>query len=423
MAGTCREAFDTSRNDIRSVSVTARRITSECLSDSEGSALAFRTEVIPLVDLQAAHREVADEISSGFRRIMADGSFVKGLDVAEFEREFALFSGAVYCVGVASGTDAIELSLRAAGVPPGADVIVPANTFAATAAAIVRAGARPVFADVDPDHLLLDPASAARMSSSATAAVVPVHLFGQMAPMKELTDSAAGQGLTIIEDAAQSHGASQNGAPTGGYGRAAAVSFYPGKNLGAYGDAGAVLTNSAALARKVRLLGDHGSEHKYVHADLGFNSRLDSLQAVVLRAKLRRLADWNERRRQAAERYRELLAELDELVLPRTAPGNVHVWHLYVVQVPHRDQVLHELHERGIRAAIHYPVPVHLQPAFRRYGYGPGDFPVAEAAADRIISLPMYPHITASQQRLVADALHAALRAAQRWPTRSKCLH
>jgi dTDP-4-amino-4,6-dideoxygalactose transaminase len=374
--------------------------------------LAVRTDVIPLVDLQAAHREVADEISTGFQRILADGAFIKGPDVAEFEREFAVFSGAAYCVGVASGTDAVELALRAADVPPGADVVLPANTFAATAAAIVRAGARPVFADVDPDHLLLDPVSAAGMMSSATAAVVPVHLFGQLAPMKELADGAAKQGVAVIEDAAQSQGASQNGESAGSYGQAAAVSFYPGKNLGAYGDAGAVVTNSAALARKVRLLGDHGSEHKYVHSDLGFNSRLDSIQAVVLRAKLRRLADWNERRRQAAERYRELLAGLDEVILPRTAPGNVHVWHLYVVQVPRRDQVLEELQERGIRAAIHYPVPVHLQPAFRRYGYGPGDFPVAEAAAGRIISLPMYPHITAGQQRVVAEALRVALRAA-----------
>lgn len=374
--------------------------------------MAGQPDVIPLVDLQAAHREVADEISSGIHRVMADGAFIKGSEVVEFEREFAAFSGTAHCVGVASGTNAVELALRAADVPPDAEVVVPANTFVASAAAIVRAGARPVFAEVDPDYLLLDPVSAAAVIGPATAAVLPVHLFGQLAPMKQLAEDATRHGAAVIEDAAQSHGATQNGKSAGSYGQAAAVSFYPGKNLGAYGDAGAVVTSSAAVARKVRLLGDHGSERKYVHTDLGFNSRLDSIQAVVLRAKLRRLADWNERRRQAAKRYHELLAGLDDVVLPQAAPGNVHVWHLYVIQVPRRNQVLEILQDLGIQAAIHYPVPVHLQPAFRRYGYGPGDFPVAEAAAGRIISLPLYPHITAGQQLRVAQALREALRAA-----------
>ena len=231
-----------------------------------------------------------------------------------------------------------------------------------------------------------------------------------MAPMKVLSDIALKQHITVIEDAAQAQGASQGETPTGSFSQAAAMSFYPGKNLGAYGDAGAVLTNSTALARKVRLLGDHGSEQKYVHAELGFNSRMDSLQAVVLRAKLRRLAQWNERRRRAADRYHELLAGLEGVVLPRTAPGNLHVWHLYVVQVPRRDRILEILHERGVQAGIHYPVPVHLQPAFRDHGYSPGDFPIAEAAASRILSLPLYPHITPVQQRAVAEALKDALR-------------
>jgi dTDP-4-amino-4,6-dideoxygalactose transaminase len=365
--------------------------------------------MVPLVDLQAAHVEVADEISRGFRRVLADGAFIKGPDVTAFEQEFAAVCGAEHAVGVANGTDAVELALRAAGVPPEAEVVLPANTFVATAEAVVRAGARPVFADVDPDHLLLDPASVAKVITPATAAVVPVHLYGQLAPMKGLAGAAREQGIAIVEDAAQSHGATQGGSPVGTFGLAAAISFYPGKNLGAYGDAGAVLTNSTAVARKVRLLGDHGSERKYVHAELGFNSRMDSLQAVVLRSKLRRLADWNERRRQAAARYDELLAGLDGVTLPRTAPENVHVWHLYVVQVPDRDHVLEVLLELGIQAGIHYPVPIHLQPAFRRYGYGPGDFPVAEAAAARIMSLPLYPHITPIQQQAVVDALRQAL--------------
>jgi dTDP-4-amino-4,6-dideoxygalactose transaminase len=364
---------------------------------------------IPLVDLQAAHAEVAAEISAGFDRVLAGGAFIKGPEVTAFEREFAHFCGAAHCVGVASGTDAIELALRAAGLPEGAGVILPANTFVATAEAVVRAGARPVFADVDPDHLLLDPVSAAKAAGPDTAAVMPVHLYGQLAPMKPLADVAAEHDIVIIEDAAQSHGASQDGSPAGTLSLAAAVSFYPGKNLGAYGDAGAVLTSSADVARAVRLLGDHGSERKYVHQRLGFNSRLDSLQAVVLRAKLRRLEAWNARRRAAAARYRELLSGLDDVALPEAVPGNLHAWHLYVIQVPRRDHVLEFLRQRGIQAGIHYPVPVHLQPAFRCYGYGPGDFPVTEAAADRIISLPLYPHITPAQQAAVADAVRGAL--------------
>ncbi len=368
------------------------------------------TDAIPLVDLQAAHLEVAEEISGGFRRILASGAFIKGPEVAAFEREYAAFCGIAHCVGVANGTDAIELALRAIGVQAGAEVILPANTFVATAEAIVRAGARPAFADIDPDHLLLDPVSAAKAVSTDTAAMVPVHLYGQLAPMDALA-TAAGSGAAIVEDAAQAQGATQGGKPPGSFGLAAGTSFYPGKNLGAYGDAGAVMTDSADLAQRVRLLGDHGSERKYEHVQLGFNSRMDALQAVVLRAKLHRLEEWNERRRQAAARYDDLLAGIDEVILPRTAHGNVHVWHLYVIQVPRRDHVVQVLNEMGVRAAIHYPVAVHLQPPFRGYGYGPGDFPVAEAAADHIVSLPLYPHITVAQQQMVAGALRRALRA------------
>ena len=368
-----------------------------------------RATTIPFADLQAAHREVAEEISDGFQRVLASGAFIKGPDVAAFEREYAEFSGAAHCIGLANGTDAVELALRAADIPPGAEVVLPANTFVATAEAIVRAGAQPVFADVDPDYLLLDPVSAEKAIGPNTAAIIPVHLYGQLAPMQPLTDTVRQRGVTVIEDAAQSHGATQDGRPVGSFGQAAAVSFYPGKNLGAYGDAGAVVTNSAVVAHKVRLLGDHGSERKYVHAALGFNSRLDTLQAVVLRAKLRQLTEWNGRRRQAAKRYHELLAGLDDVTLPQTALDNANVWHLYVIQVPHRDQVLTILQELGIQAAVHYPVPAHLQPAFRHYGYGPGDFPVAEAAAARILSLPLYPHITLGQQRAVAEGLRKAL--------------
>jgi dTDP-4-amino-4,6-dideoxygalactose transaminase len=365
--------------------------------------------VVPLVDVRAAHAEVAEEIQSGFNRVLASGEFIKGEDVRSFEREYAAFAGVPHCVGVASGTDALELSLRAAGVPPGSEVLLPANTFIATASAVVRAGARPALVDVDPGTLLLDPVRAQAAIGSKTTAVIPVHLYGQMAPMSAICAAAAARELAVIEDAAQAHGAVQDGLPPGALGRAAAVSFYPGKNLGAYGDAGGVLTTSTDLARQVRLLGDHGSERRYEHLTLGFNSRLDNLQAVVLRAKLRHLADWNEARRRAAARYDELLADVDDIILPQTARGNTHVWHQYVIRVPDRDRVLGLLNDYGIQAAIHYPVPVHLHPAFRHLGYSAGDFPVAETTAGQILSLPIYPHITGDQQQIVVRALRWAL--------------
>ena len=365
--------------------------------------------VIPLVDLRAAHAELAPDIEMSIKRVIDNTAFVNGPEVAAFEQEYAEFTGLGHCVGVANGTDAIELALRAAEVPAGARVVMPANTFAATAEAVVRAGAVPVFVDVDPEHLLIDPSQVAGAIGPGTAAVIPVHLYGQMAPMKAITDLAAQHGAVVIEDAAQAQGATQRDSCPGALSQAAATSFYPGKNLGAYGDAGAVLTGSATVAAQVRLLRDHGCVDKYQHVIVGFNSRLDSLQAAVLRVKLRRLKDWNELRRQAAARYDELLAGIDEIALPRTAEGNQHVWHLYVIRVPRRDAVLETLRELGIQAGIHYPFPLHLQPAFRTFGYGPGDFPVAEAAAASILSLPLYPHITPDQQHRVAEAVRKAL--------------
>jgi dTDP-4-amino-4,6-dideoxygalactose transaminase len=364
--------------------------------------------VIPLVDLRAGHAEVAAEVEEGFARVLAAGAFVKGPDVAEFEREFAAFSGIAHCVGVANGTDALELALRADGLPAGGGVVMPANTFVASAEAVVRAGGVPVFADVDDETLLLDP-SASTVAENVWA-LLAVHLNGQLAPMEELAEIAGAAGVRLFEDAAQCQGATRGGRGAGSWGRAAGTSFYPGKNLGAYGDAGAVLTADEGLAAAVRELGDHGSSRKYVHDRLGFNSRLDTLQAVVLRAKLRRLAGWNALRRDAAARYDGLLAEADGVRLPRTAPGNEHVWHLYAVRVPRRDAVLAELNGQGIGAGVHYPVPVHLQPAFRELGYAPGDFPVAERAAGEILTLPLFPQITEEQQARVAEALVKALR-------------
>lgn len=367
------------------------------------------TAAIPLVDLGAAHAEVAAEINAGLQEVMAGAAFIKGAVTEAFEREYASFAGVAHCVGVANGTDAVELALRAAGVQAGDEVVLPANTFVATAEAVVRAGGRPVLADVDPGSLLLDPHQAELAMGEATKAVLPVHLFGQMAPMAALAKVAVRTGAVVVEDAAQAHGATQDGSPPASIGALAGVSFYPGKNLGAYGDAGAVLTESDELAHRVRLLGDHGSERKYEHVTIGFNSRLDAFQAVVLRAKLSRLAAHNKARRQAASRYAELLQDVPGVVLPETAPGNEHVWHLYAVRVPRRDAVLRRLQDASIQAAIHYPVPIHLQPAFRYLGYAPGDFPVAETAARQLLSLPLYPQITVEQQVRVAGALREAL--------------
>ncbi|MGW4160273.1 DegT/DnrJ/EryC1/StrS family aminotransferase [Streptomyces sp. NPDC004788] len=367
---------------------------------------------IPLVDLKAAHAEVDAEIRAGFDRVLANTAFIGGEEVAAFEREYAEFGGVAHVVGVANGTDALELALRASGVGAGDEVVLPANTFIATAGAVHRTGARPVLVDCEPDTLLIDPSAAVAAVGGNTRAVVPVHLYGQCADVAALTAALPGH-VRIVEDAAQSQGASRHGRTPGSAG-IAATSFYPGKNLGAYGDAGAVLTDDAEAAALVRAVANHGGVAKYRHDVPGFNSRLDGLQAVVLRAKLRRLAAGNEARRQAAARYDELLAPLADtgrVVRPTTADGNTPVWHLYVVRVPgaDRDAVVGKLNASGIGAGVHYPDPVHLTPAYRELGYGRGDFPHAERAAAEILSLPLFPQITHDQQRQVVAALVNAL--------------
>lgn len=364
---------------------------------------------IPFVDLGAQQEEIADEVEIGMKEVFARATFIGGPQVAEFEDAYAAFLGAQHCVGVANGTDALELAMRACGVSRGGEVILPANTFIATAEAVSRIGATPVPVDVDPVHLLIDPARVAEATGPRTQAIVPVHLFGQTAPVEKLALLAASCGAALVEDAAQSQGATRGGRFAGTLGHAAGTSFYPGKNLGAAGDAGAVTTNDPDIAARVRLLGAHGSTVRYQHDAIGMNSRLDTLQAVVLSAKLRRLHGWNKRRQDAARRYATLLAGLPGVVLPTTAEGNADAWHLYVIRVDERDRVLAELHAAGIGAGIHYPVPVHLSAAYRELNLGRGDFPVAEQAADTILSLPIYPHITADQQEYVAERLIAAV--------------
>jgi dTDP-4-amino-4,6-dideoxygalactose transaminase len=366
---------------------------------------------IPLVDLSVQHTRIAGEVQNGFAEVLATGDFVGGKAVAAFEQEYADFVGARSCIGVANGTDALEMALRANGVGSGDEVVLPANTFIATAEAVVRVGARPVFVDVDDQALLIEPARVGDALTKQTRAVIAVDLYGQVAPFEQLPTSVAERGIVVIEDGAQSQGAFRHGRAAGRFGRIAATSFYPGKNLGAYGDAGAVVTDDDDLAWHVRLMGAHGSSAKYQHTHVGFNSRLDTLQAVVLRAKLRRLHEWNAQRRTAAAVYDDLLGGVPGLRLPVTLPGNEHVWHLYVVRLSDRDDVLRRLRAEGVGASVHYPTPVHLTPAMAEFGSGKGSMPVTEHAAGEILSLPIYPGITMGQQERVADVLLSALGA------------
>lgn len=370
------------------------------------------SEKVPFLDLAAQSAEIIDEVLPVWQQQLVGAGFIGGPEISAFEREFAEYIGVEHVVGVSNGTDALELAFRAVGVEAGDEVIVPANTFIATAEAVSRIGARPVFVDVDDEHLLIDPDAVEAAITDRTRVIAPVHLFGQTAPVDRLLPIAQRHGLTVVEDAAQSQGASSSVGRAGAMGRVAATSFYPGKNLGAAGDAGAVMTDDADVAAYVRNVAAHGSTIKYVHDRIGMNARLDAVQAPVLRAKLRRLERWNELRRAAAARYDELLADIKDVRRPKVRPGNTDVWHLYVVRVHDRARVAATLAERGIATAIHYPTPVHLTQAYAGLGLRAGAFPVAEKAAEQILSLPMFPHLTADQQQRVADALAVAIREA-----------
>lgn len=362
---------------------------------------------VPLVDLAWQHHQIAADVAQGLEEVMEATAFIQGPQLGAFENSFASFIGVEHCVGVGSGTDALELSVRALGIGPGDSVVVPANSFIASALGVLRAGADVVLVDCNPETYLIDVERLAEVIDSKVRAIMPVHLYGQIAPLDEMPDLP--DRVNVIEDAAQSQGATRYGRGSGSFGVVAATSFYPGKNIGAYGDGGAILTNDDDLAAQVRKLGNWGSAEKYHHPELGFNSRLDTIQAVVLKAKLDRLAEWNAMRRDAAERYLEMLGEVDQVGLPVTPEGNEHIWHLFVIRVPNRDAILAALHERGVGAGIHYPVPMHLQGALSHLGCGPGSFPVTERIAQEILSLPIYPGITESQQKHVVDSLLESL--------------
>ncbi|MCX8067101.1 MAG: DegT/DnrJ/EryC1/StrS family aminotransferase [Anaerolineae bacterium] len=363
--------------------------------------------MIPSFDLTRQYVSLKEEIDAAIARVLARGRFILGEEVTAFEQEFAAACGVAHAVGVASGTDALYLALRACGIGPGDEVITVSHTAVATVAAIELAGARPVLVDVDPRRYTMDPAKVEERITPRTRALLPVHLYGCPADMAPLLEIARRYGLFLIEDCAQAHGAYYRGRPVGSWGDIAAFSFYPTKNLGAFGDGGAVVTNDSTLARRVQLLREYGWARRYVSHIRGTNSRLDEIQAAVLRVKLRHLEAWNERRRQIAALYSEYLAEATRwgLVLPGEPENAHHVYHLYVVRHPQRDALQAFLRERGIGTLVHYPVPVHLQPAYADLGYREGSLPVSEALAREVLSLPMYPELTDEEVQRVAEAV------------------
>ncbi len=366
---------------------------------------------VPFIDLAAQHHALEPELMEAVRPILANAAFVGGEPVDRFERHFAEAHGLPHAVTVKSGTAALQLGMEAMGLEAGDEVLVPAFTFIATAASVVRAGARPVFVDVDPETACLDPEAASAAVTERTRLMIPVHLYGHPAPIPALSGVAKRHDLRMLEDCAQSHFATLDGGRTGTFGDAGAFSFYPSKNLGAAGDAGCFITRDGDLADRVRRLANHGRTDRYFHGYLGWNERLDAFQAAVLDVKLRHLSDWTEGRRRAAARYRELLAGLapwgEPLRLPVERPGAVHVYHLYVVRHSRRDEIAEALGKLGVGAATHYPTTLPEQPAFKALGMGGGSFPVSEDWARTCLSLPMFPELTEDQQARVAEALRS----------------
>jgi dTDP-4-amino-4,6-dideoxygalactose transaminase len=360
---------------------------------------------VPFLDLSAQYAAIRDEVLEALREVAESTAYVLGPRVAEFERAFAAYVGARDCIGVNSGTSALHLALICAGVRSGDEVITVPMTFIATTWAISYVGAKPVFVDVDPVTYTMDVQQVEERITRRTRAIVPVHLYGQSADLEPLLEIGRRRGIPVVEDAAQAHGALYHGRGVGTLGLCGCYSFYPGKNLGAYGEAGAVVTDDAQFAERLRSLRDHAQSRRYHHSELGFNYRMDALQGAVLSVKLEHLESWTEARRRLAQRYRAGLARLP-LKLPAEAQGRRHVWHLFVALHPERDRIRRELEARGIQTGLHYPIPVHLQDAYAQLEHRPGDFPIAERVARECFSLPLYPEMTAEQQGRVIKALH-----------------
>ncbi len=366
--------------------------------------------MIPLVDLRAQYRGLKPEIDAAIAEVLASAQFVLGPAVEAFERDFAAYCGTTHAVAVNSGTSALHIALLAAGVRPGDDVITVPFTFVATIAAIEYAGARPVLVDIEPDYATIDASAIERAVTPRTRAVVPVHLFGQPADMEAVLAVARRHNLAVVEDACQAHGAEYRGRRVGGIGDIGCFSFYPGKNLGAYGEGGAAVTNNPAHAETMRLLRSWGEKTRYEHQVKGFNYRMDGIQGAILGVKLRHLERWTEARRAHAAVYRRLLTERG-IQTPVERPDVRHVYHLFTLRLPQRDAWRDRLSALQIQTGIHYPIPVHLQPAYRELGYGPGDFPVAERLAREVLSVPIFPEMTTAQVETVAEALAAGLPA------------
>jgi dTDP-4-amino-4,6-dideoxygalactose transaminase len=364
--------------------------------------------VIPFVDLRAQYQSIKAEVDEAIHRVLDSCQFTLGPEVEAFENEFAAFCGRRYGIGVNTGTSALHLSLLAAGIGPGDEVITSPFTFVATVAAIHYAGARAVFVDIDPEVYTLDPAKLEAAITPRTRAIIPVHLYGQTADMAPILEIARRHGLTVVEDACQAHGAEYRGRRAGAMGEMGCFSFYPGKNLGAYGEGGMVVTDDPDLARSLRMYRDWGAETKYHHVLKGYNYRLEAIQAAVLRVKLRRLEAWTEARREAARRYAELLAG-GPVAPPAERADRRHVYHVYAICSPARAQLQAGLAARGVQTGIHYPFPVHLLPAYADLGYLAGAFPHAELAAAQELSLPMYPELSSDAQAQVVEALHAVV--------------
>lgn len=359
---------------------------------------------VPFVDLRSQYLSIKQEIDEAIARVLDSTSFILGREVEAFEAAFADYTGARFCVGLNSGTAAVQLAVTACGIGAGDEVIVPANTFFATAEGVSTAGATPVFVDSDAVSYNLDVSRIEAAITSRTRAIMPVHLYGQSSDLDPIFEIAERHNLIVIEDAAQAHGSLYKGRKVGALGRAGCFSFYPGKNLGAYGEGGAVVTNDVKVARQVRLLRDHGSEVKYRHEIIGYNFRLEGMQGAVLNVKLNYLDKWNELRRRHAARYTELLQD-SGLELPQEMPYAQHVYHLYVVQSDARDWLQESLSLAGVQTGIHYPIPIHLQPAYASLNHRRGDFPEAERQAGRVLSLPMFPELTDEQIMKVSEHL------------------
>lgn len=365
---------------------------------------------VPFLDLMAHHAPLRAEIDSAIREVIDSAAFAGGPFVERFEEEFATFCGATYAVGVGNGTDALWFALLALGIGPGDEVITVPMTFMATAEAISYCGAKPVFVDIEEETYTMDPALLERAITPRTKAVVPVHLFGQTADMDPILEIAQRHNLHVIEDACQAHGAEYRGKKAGSLGSAGCFSFYPGKNLGAFGEAGGIVTSDEALKKKVHVLRDHGQGKKYHHSMIGWNGRMDGIQGAVLRVKLKRLTDANNARRAHACLYSELLSSFKQVTIPKETKDRMHVYHIYAVRVRNRDQVLQRLSDRGIGCGIHYPIPVHLQTAYKFLGHKVGDFPVSEICGREFLSLPMFPELTQIQVEKVVNELRVVAR-------------